>query len=197
MASAEKRNKPGHPVALNKLLAAFFDNKKWRSRLELHAVFKFWDGTVGEEIAAIAQPSLIRGSVLWVKVADSVWMQQLHMQKMLLLEKINQQLPGAKLSDIHLQLDSTLKYSSKLSEEKPKKLKLTPDKKKEQEFDHLIGSLKDDEMLKAQGSRLKAQGSRLKNIVLGQKACQSLFFYKSPIVSDSYKFSSFWHDENL
>ena len=146
MASAEKRNKSAKPVALNKLLAAFVDNKKWRSRLELHAVFKFWDGTVGEEIAAIAQPSLVRGSVLWVKVADSVWMQQLHMQKMLLLEKINQQLPGAKLSDIHLQLDSTLKAPDKHSEEKPLPKKLAPDKKKEQEFDHLIDSLKDEEI---------------------------------------------------
>jgi predicted nucleic acid-binding Zn ribbon protein len=146
MTSSEKKNNPGNPVAMNQLLAAFFDNKKWRNRLELHAVFEFWDATVGEEIADIAQPSLIRGSVLWLKVADSVWMQQLHMQKTLLLEKINQQLPGAKLSDIHLQLDSTLAKTRKRTEEKPHKLKLVPDKKKEQEFDHLIGSLENDEI---------------------------------------------------
>jgi hypothetical protein len=65
---------------------------------------------------------------------------------MLLLEKINQQLPGAKLSDIHLQLDSTLANTRKRPEEKPHKLKLVPDKKKEQEFDHLIGSLENDEI---------------------------------------------------
>jgi predicted nucleic acid-binding Zn ribbon protein len=146
MTSAVKRNNPGSPVPMNQLLAAFLDNKKWRNRLELHAVFKFWDATVGKEIAAVAQPSLIRGSTLWIKVADSVWMQQLHMQKMLLLEKINLQLPGAKLSDIHLQLDCSLKEPPKNVKAKPRQSKPIVDKNREQEFDHLIDSLENDEI---------------------------------------------------
>ena len=138
-----ERHKSSSPVDMHQLLDTVFKDKQWSNKLELHAVFKFWDNTVGSEIAAIAQPSLIRGNVLWVKVADSVWMQQLHLQKILLLDKINQRLPGAKLTDIHLQLDSSLKQPVTTASPKPIQPAPPPDKEREHEFDNLIGSLKD------------------------------------------------------
>ncbi len=146
MTSIEKRDKPGRPLDMSQLLAVFFKDKKWHNRLELHSVFNFWDKTVGSEISAVAQPSLIRTNVLWVKVADSVWMQQLHLQKMLLLEKINQRLSGAKFTDIHFQLDSSLKGPPKGPTVKPQEPKPVIDKNREREFDNLIGSLKDEEI---------------------------------------------------
>lgn len=146
MTGIEKRDNPGSPVDMNQLLTVFFKDKKWRNRLELHGVFGFWDKTVGREISAIAQPSLIRSNVLWVKVADSVWMQQLHLQKMLLLEKINQRLSGPKFADIHFQLDSSLKGPAKVPTAKPQEPRPVIDKSREREFDNLIGSLKDEEI---------------------------------------------------
>jgi len=132
-------------VEISRLLSAVFENKKWHSKLELHRVFDFWDRTVGKEIAAVAQPSLIRGrDVLWVKVKDSIWMQQLHLQKMLLLEKINKQLSGEKFSDIHFQLDSSLSTPPETETEKPKPIFL--DKKQEQKFDQIISSLGNDDL---------------------------------------------------
>ena len=132
-------------MEISRLLSAVFENKKWHSKLELHRVFDFWDRTVGKEIAAVAQPSLIRGrDVLWVKVKDSIWMQQLHLQKMLLLEKINKQLSGEKFSDIHFQLDSSLSIPPETETEKPKPIFL--DKKQEQKFDQIISSLGNDDL---------------------------------------------------
>ena len=139
-----QKNVKQKPVEISQLLSTVFENKKWRSKLELHRVFEFWDKTVGKEIAAVAQPSLFRGSILWVKVKDSIWMQQLHLQKILLLENINAQLNGEKISDIHFQLDSSLSAPPKPETEKPKLVLL--DKKKEQDFDKLIGSLKNDDL---------------------------------------------------
>ncbi|MFC1837822.1 DciA family protein [Thermodesulfobacteriota bacterium] len=132
------------PVEISHLLSAVFEEKKWRSKLDLHRVFDFWDSTVGKDIAAVARPSLIRNTVLWVKVKDSIWMQQLHLQKLLLLEKINDQLADAKLSDIHFQLDSSLSAppEPEISESKP----ILLDKKQEQEFDKLISSLENDDL---------------------------------------------------
>lgn len=144
MANPRQSKETKRPVKINRLLSSVFENKKWRSKLELHRVFQFWNSVVGKEIAAVAQPSLIRGHVLWVKVADSVWMQQLHLQKMLLLEKINQNLHEEKISDMHFQLNSSLTPQSK---PEPTESKLVyPDKKKEQEFDKLISSLDNDEL---------------------------------------------------
>jgi len=146
MASAQRSNDANRPVEISRLLSAVFLNKKWHSKLELHRVFEFWNSAVGREIAAVAQPSLIRsGNVLWVKVTDSVWMQQLHLQKMLLLEKINGQLHDEKISDIRFQLNSSLTPPSEPTE--PKKSKpLFLDKKKEQAFDKLISSLDNDDL---------------------------------------------------
>jgi len=132
------------PVEIGLLLSDVFKNKKWRSKLELHRTFEFWNKTVGKEIAAVAQPSLIRGSVLWVKVKDSIWMQQLHLQKILLLEKINKQLRVEKISDIHFQLDSSLSAPPEPETKKTKPVLL--DKKQEHEFDKLISFLENDDL---------------------------------------------------
>jgi len=132
------------PVEISRLLSTVFENRKWRSKLELHRVFEFWNKTVGKEIAAVAQPYLIRGHVLWVKVRDSIWMQQLHFQKMLLLENINKQLVNEKFSDIHFQLDSSLSAPMEPETEKQKPVFL--DKKQEQEFDKLISPLENDDL---------------------------------------------------
>ena len=144
MARVKQSIDANKPVKINRLLLDVFENKKWQSKLELHRVFEFWNSIVGSEIAAIAQPSLIRGHVLWVKVAESVWMQQLHMQKILLLKKINQQLHKEKISDIRFQLNSSLAppFKPEIKKSKP----VFPDKKKEQEFDKLISSLNNDDL---------------------------------------------------
>ena len=144
MAGPRQSNGANRPVEISRLLASVMENKHWHAKLELHRIFEFWDSTVGRDIAAVAQPSLIRGHVLWVKVADSVWMQQLHLQKILLLERINQQLHGEKITDIRFQLNSALKPPSPPEIKKSKPVFL--DKKKEQEFDKLISSLKNDDL---------------------------------------------------
>ena len=142
--ASTRQNETKKPVPISRLLSTVFENKKWHSKLELHRVFEFWNSTVGKEIAAVAQPSLIRGHVLWVKVADSIWMQQLHLQKIILLEKINQQLQSEKITDIRFQLKSSLKPPAEPETKKTKPVIL--DKKAEQEFDKLISSLEGEEL---------------------------------------------------
>jgi hypothetical protein len=144
MTSSKQNNEANRPVEISRLLSAVFQNKKWHSKLELHRIFEFWNSTVGREIAAIAQPSLIRGQVLWVKVTDSIWMQQLHLQKILLLKKINQQLHGEKISDIHFQLNSSLAPPPEPEVKKVKPVLL--DKKEEQKFDTLISTLDNEDL---------------------------------------------------
>lgn len=103
MASPEK------VIRIDSLLAGLFEKRQWDRRLGLHAIFQNWPGVVGKEIARQAEPHVIRGTVLWVNVSDSVWMQQLHLQKLHLLEKINASLPGPeKISDLRFQVNAAL-----------------------------------------------------------------------------------------
>jgi predicted nucleic acid-binding Zn ribbon protein len=135
-------------MEISRLLSGVAEDKKWRSKLELHRVFELWQAIVGPAIGAVAQPSLIRDHILWIKVTDSIWMQQLHLQKLLLLEKINKQLHAEKFTDIHFQLDSTLSPPPAPRIEKKTKAVLL-NKKEEQEFDRLISSLKNEDLRKS------------------------------------------------
>lgn len=100
---------PGKITPIGNLLGTLSQDKQWRERLGLHAVFLFWDAVVGEELAWRAQPVMIRGTVLWVEVGDPVWLQQLHLERGTLLAEINRRLPSeTKLTDIRFQLNSAL-----------------------------------------------------------------------------------------
>jgi hypothetical protein len=54
-----------------------------------HELQKTWLDAVGPKIAAFTRPDAIKRNVLFVKVANSVWMQQIHFLKQDILEKIN------------------------------------------------------------------------------------------------------------
>lgn len=82
------------PTGLGSLLAELITHKAWQARIHLHQVFTFWDEVVGVDISRHAQPDVIRGSVLWVGVSDSIWMQQLQYERQYLLEMINSRLAG-------------------------------------------------------------------------------------------------------
>jgi predicted nucleic acid-binding Zn ribbon protein len=129
------------------LLARVIRKRKWHTRLELHGVFSFWDEVVGEDISGRAQPACIRGSVLWVDVIDSIWMQQLHLQKLLLLDLINRRLDKGAISDIRFKLNS------ELGSTKPAALLKKParpiDPEKLQEFEEQLAPLQDKDIKRA------------------------------------------------
>lgn len=154
---------PGKITPIANLLGTLSHNKQWRERLGLHAVFLFWDEVVGEEIACRAQPTIIRGTVLWVEVGDPVWLQQLHLQRGTLLGEINRRLPSeTKLTDIRFQLNSRLDQEAApvaAEEPIPAPQPLTPEEARE--LDSLLATLADDEA-RATMRRfwLKAHGRR-------------------------------------
>ena len=129
------------------ILRSLLVEKKWQHRINQHQVFLFWNEVVGRDIAAHAEPEVIRGSVLWIKVSDSVWMQQLHLQKMLLLERINERLRGDPLSDLRFHLDVHSGTPAEEPQIKPRKKKnpaaLPP------ELENMIGLLDSRDMQEA------------------------------------------------
>ncbi|MEW6220318.1 MAG: DUF721 domain-containing protein [Thermodesulfobacteriota bacterium] len=86
------------------LLAGLLRERGWSQRLALHRSFLVWDRVVGRTIARHAQPAVIRGTVLWLAVSDPIWMQQLQLEKPRILERLNSELAGAKLTDLRFRL---------------------------------------------------------------------------------------------
>jgi predicted nucleic acid-binding Zn ribbon protein len=134
---------------VSNLLAGIFRERNWESRIRMHAVFDFWNEAVGSEIAAKTCPQVIRGKVLWVNVSDSVWMQQLHFQKIMLLEQINKRLGKEKIEDIRYHLDTRLdEFSETKSPQKAHSVwPLDPVRVKE--FEKMIAGVDDDGLKKS------------------------------------------------
>ena len=68
---------------------------------------KTWLDAVGPKIAAHTRPDAVRQNVLFVKVANSVWMQQLHFLKQEILGKINRENEQNPIRNIFFSLDET------------------------------------------------------------------------------------------
>lgn len=136
------------PTPIRTLLSSLIAAKGWEGRVELNQVFLFWNELVGPDIAKYAQPHLIRKDILWLRVSDSVWMQQLQFLKIMLLEKLNQRLKKARFVDLRFQLDSTLGEEI-AGRSEPPRVAQPPSAAKRREFEALLGTIQDEEIKEA------------------------------------------------
>jgi hypothetical protein len=135
------------PTPIRTLLASLIAAKGWEGRVELHKVFDFWDELLGADIARQAQPHVIRKTVLWVRVSDAVWMQQLHLLKEMILEKLNSRLKNNKLTDLRFQLDSSLgRDEGDEAGRHAARPAHFPSAERRDEFESLLESINDNEM---------------------------------------------------
>jgi hypothetical protein len=135
-------------IRIDSLFAELFKKRQWDKRLGLHAVFLDWPQVVGPEIAERTEPQVIRGTVLWIAVSDSVWMQQLHLQKQALLEQINANVRGSeKISDIRFQINAALgEEKVEVDNQPPDALVQSVDPEAQKSFELLIAAIGDAEL---------------------------------------------------
>ncbi len=89
------------PVGIADILERAFVAPEMKNKVREYAAFPHWEEIVGPEIAAVAMPEKIaRGRVLYVRVVDAVWAQELSLMKGQLLEQIRKFGAGAVLEDI-------------------------------------------------------------------------------------------------
>ena len=105
----------------------FFDSEEQR-------LLEVWQKAVGPQISVQTRPDRLKRNTLFIKVSSSVWMQQLHILKQEIIEKLNQLLGKELIRNIHFSIGeipstmSTNSYSSSFSpdsyplKEKDKKL---------------------------------------------------------------------------
>ncbi len=89
---------------LANILPKLAEDNGWQKMLKQYALFSQWSSIVGEDVAEHATPLKIMQNVLWLEVENSVWMQQLQYQKILILQTCNEFLPESPFSDIRLVL---------------------------------------------------------------------------------------------
>ncbi len=77
---------------LGEILESCFGRAGWGERIIEGKAIDYWPEAVGSEIAEKTQPFRIRAGVLQVRVPNSVWLQELHFFKTLILQKLNHRL---------------------------------------------------------------------------------------------------------
>ena len=139
---------PEKITRIDSLFVELFKKRQWDKRLALHAVFRNWSEVVGPEIAERTEPQVIRGTVLWIAVSDSVWMQQLHLQKQALLEQVNANVGGSeKISDIRFQIDAALgEERMAVDTPAPVAARQVVDSEEQKGFERLITVVGDEEL---------------------------------------------------
>ena len=93
-----KYNKEFTPVG--GLIEDILSSIRPESDKKMMGIWKVWARAVGEKISSQAQPEAFKGGLLIVKVAGSVWAQQLQFQKTDLIQKLNSALEEELVKDI-------------------------------------------------------------------------------------------------
>jgi hypothetical protein len=107
-----RRTRAGKIESLGDVLGKILKKRKISLNLPLNRslnpedkrITAAWNKAVGDRIAAHTNPDKLQRGTLFVKVSDSVWMQQLHFLKQDILGKIKQQLDGTAVQNIHFSL---------------------------------------------------------------------------------------------
>jgi predicted nucleic acid-binding Zn ribbon protein len=84
------------------VLDELIDRLPFRERLREHAVWNVWLDVVGPLLASRAEPMRIEDGKLFVRVANSTWMQELQFLKDDLRNRLNQRLGRPLVNDIFL-----------------------------------------------------------------------------------------------
>lgn len=94
------RNKKVAPLSiiLNRLLAAYDYDEKIR----VNQVLVKWPEVVGESIANVTTPIRIKDGILYIKVKNDAWRNELYFQKVPLIQKIEKFLEKKLITEIVL-----------------------------------------------------------------------------------------------
>jgi predicted nucleic acid-binding Zn ribbon protein len=88
------------PSAVSSVVAATLTRIRADKEVDKYISLKRWPDVVGESLAAVTHPEKIVRNVLYVKVPDNVWVQELSLRKGEILKRLFDQKFGPPLDDI-------------------------------------------------------------------------------------------------
>jgi hypothetical protein len=95
-----RRKGSSTPRLLGEILPETLKKKALHLPMKDRTLIDAWNRAAGPQIGAKAQPDRLREEVLYVRVANSVWMHELQFMKQDIISKLNGILGGAKVSQI-------------------------------------------------------------------------------------------------
>lgn len=90
----------GEPDGVADVLSRVLQRVDPEHQLRAYDIWTFWNDEVGELIARRAQPARFRDGVLFLTVATHSWMQELHLMKDMIRDRLNARLGANLVRDI-------------------------------------------------------------------------------------------------
>ena len=87
----------------------FFKSQELAAALRPHLAKVHWAEVVGPQVAGVTQVEAVRSGVLFVRVKNSVWANELTLLKDDMVRRLNQKLGGRVLTDIHFKASGLAK----------------------------------------------------------------------------------------
>ena len=91
----------------------FFRDQELAQALRPHLAKAHWAGVVGPQVAGVTQVEAVKGGVLFVRVKNSVWANELTLLKEDMIRRLNAKLGGRILTDIHFKASGLAKSKKK------------------------------------------------------------------------------------
>jgi len=88
------------PLILGNILKSYCNREGLNRRMTEQRLLDVWEEAVGEGVAQRTEPIRIKNRVLFLKVTNSVWMQQLQFMKELIIKKLHEKTGVDFLQDI-------------------------------------------------------------------------------------------------
>ena len=153
---SRKRGRHEFPVPLGRVLHPYMHRSGLIPKIRENRILEAWEQIVGKGVAEATEPARLQNRTLQVKVANSVWMQELQFHKKLMLQKVNEFLGEPFLQDLRFILGEKAK-----AEPKRKKREAIPIRElkweEKEKIEREVGCLSDGEMREVL-SRLFARG---------------------------------------
>ncbi len=142
---SRKRGRQESPVSLGRVLHPYLHRSGLVPKIRENRLIGAWEQIVGQGVAEATEPARLQNRTLQVKVANSVWMQQLQFHKKLIIQKVNQFLGGPFLQDLRFVLGEKAKAEPKPPKKEPMAIRELKREEKEK-IEREVGCLGDGEM---------------------------------------------------
>lgn len=96
------QRKSQKPESIGNILTPLLKRTGLSRRIKEQKIIENWKEIVGRDIAQNTEPSKLRGRVLYVRVSNPIWAQQLQFLKEVIIKKINQEIKEVVVDNLRL-----------------------------------------------------------------------------------------------
>lgn len=88
------------PLAIAEILESILKRRGLGKKLKQYSLFEIWNELVGPLLAKQTRPKRMQGNTLIVTAKSASWVQELFFMKPFIIKKIEENIPGAGITDI-------------------------------------------------------------------------------------------------